>query len=240
MRAPQLAIRTQAGFLIQEPAVREGNGQMGRPTKLEPDLEHKILMPLKVGAHLKVAAASAGISEATLFRWMRDPRREYREFRAKVEQAKAEGEVFLLGQIVRAAPNHPGTALKILERRHPERWSRAREGAIGPDPDDLFYPAPKPQEPDPNVVSLPREWWYPMVKLVLAAKRGLTPAEFFGQRGDRFAALREGDGPGEGPGPWWRSPNETIDGAGESPLDDASSDPPDDRGGSAETEPGDS
>ena len=183
---------------------------MARTPKLTPDVEERILLSLRVGNFLKVAAASAGISEATLYRWLADPRPLYRAFRAAVRKAIAEGEVLLVGRIAQAAPKSPGVALRLLERRHPQRWGRARADLTQP-PDE--FPA-EPLEPGPpkpltlsdRFISVSEEWMWPISKLFTAAALGHTPAEFF-EGPDRLASLRDSYPP---PDPWWKVSGEPL------------------------------
>ena len=68
----------------------------GRPTKLTPDTEHRFLSYIRAGAFAWVAAESAGIGQATFYRWMEqgeadeaaDRQTLFREFREKVRQAR--------------------------------------------------------------------------------------------------------------------------------------------------------
>jgi hypothetical protein len=104
---------------------------VARPTKLTPDVEERILLGLRAGNFLKVAAAAAGVGEATLHRWLADRRPPYRAFDAAVRKAIAESEVLLVGRIAQVAPQSPGVALRLLERRYPQRLgaSSRRVGA---------------------------------------------------------------------------------------------------------------
>ena len=183
---------------------------MARTPKLTPDVEERILLSLRVGNFLKVAAASAGIGEATLYRWLADPRPLYRAFRAAVRKAIAEGEVFLVGRIAQAAPKSPGVALRLLERRYPQRWGRARADLVQP-PDEFPADPPTPGKPKPptlqdQVIALSPEWQLPIFKLLTAAAFGRTPAEFF-EGPDTLASLRDEYPPRD---PWWKMSGEPL------------------------------
>lgn len=106
--------------------------QVGRPSKLTPDVTEKLLSAIRVGNFAKIAARYAGISEATFHRWMERGKRaksgQYREFRESVLEAEIEGEVSLVTEIKRAASSNPSAARFILQQRHPSRWRR-KEGA---------------------------------------------------------------------------------------------------------------
>jgi len=183
---------------------------VARTPKLTPDVEERILLSLRVGNFLKVAAASAGIGEATLYRWLTDKRPVYRAFGEAARQAKAEGEVLLVGRIGQAVKKSPGAVLKLLERRHPQRWGRARADLTQP-PDE--FPAeplepgpPKPPTLQDQVIALSPEWQLPIFKLLTAAAFGRTPAEFF-EGPDTLASLRDEYPPRD---PWWKMSGEPL------------------------------
>jgi len=183
---------------------------MARPTKLTPDVKNHILLALRTGRYLTVAAASAGVGEATLHRWLTDKRPDYRAFAADVRRAIAEGEVFLVGRIGQAAPDSPGVALRLLERRHPQRWGRARADLNQP-PDEFPAETPEPGLQRPLTLSdefmlVSEEWQVPLRKIFNAVARGKTPAEFF-EGPDRLASLRDSDRP---PDPWWKQSGEPF------------------------------
>jgi hypothetical protein len=145
-----------------------------------------------------------------LHRWLTDRRPQFRAFAADARQAIAEGEVVLVGRIGQAVHRSPGVALKLLERRHPQRWGPGRLDVL-PVPDEfpLETPEPGPEKPptlQEQVVALPPEWQMPIMKLFTAAALGKTPAEFFG-RPDRLASLRDSDPP---PDPWWKQSGEPF------------------------------
>ena len=183
---------------------------MARPTKLTPDVEERILLGLRAGNFLKVAAAAAGVGEATLHRWLADRRPPYRAFDAAVRKAIAESEVLLVGRIAQVAPQSPGVALRLLERRYPQRWGRARADLVQP-PDEFPADPPTPGKPKPptlqdQVVGLSPEWQLPIFKLLAAAAVGRTPAEFF-ERPDTLASLRDEYPPRD---PWWKMSGEPL------------------------------
>ena len=183
---------------------------MARPTKLTADVKNCIILAVRAGNYLKVAAASASVCEATLHRWLTDKRPLYRAFAADVRQAIAEHEVLLVGRITQATPDNPGVGLRLLERRYPQHWGRARADLTQP-PDEFpaETPEPGPQKPptlQERVVALPPEWQVPIIKLFTAAALGKTPAEFF-EAPDRLASLRDSDPP---PDPWWKQSGEPF------------------------------
>jgi transposase len=101
----------------------------GRPTKLTPALQEKIVMVIRGGNYIETAAAYAGISKQTLYNWLRRGARQksgqYREFALAVEQALAEAEMRDLALIEQAARDGKWQAAAWrLERRFPKRWGR--------------------------------------------------------------------------------------------------------------------
>jgi transposase len=126
----------------------------GRPTKLDPEIIARIVNALGAGNYLETAAAFAGISKQTLYRWLRRGARSrsglHREFVDAVEKALAQAEVRDVATIARAASGYDvvktidvtggdgknrtttertrefawQAAAWRLERKHPDRWGR--------------------------------------------------------------------------------------------------------------------
>ena len=134
---------TQRGERCRRPAMQGGELchahrgiDVGRPSKLTDELEHKLCDALRAGNFLQVAAGYAGISRATVHRWRAlgaedgaDPR--FKRFAEAVAKAEADAEVHAVG-IVRKAINQGDAraALAYLERRHPDRWARRNHTAL--------------------------------------------------------------------------------------------------------------
>ena len=103
---------------------------MGRPSKLTPEVQDRIVQAIAAGNYLEVAAAYAGIGKTTLYRWLEhadDPKSDdrYRHFREAVESARAQAEVRNVALIQKAA--NDGTwqaAAWHLERTAWQRWGR--------------------------------------------------------------------------------------------------------------------
>jgi hypothetical protein len=95
---------------------------VGRPSKLGPDVTDRLHEALSKGNFRKVAAVYAGISVPTFDRWMADQRPEFRAFRALVEQAEAEAEVAVVGNLVELSKRDHRAGIAWLERRAAERW----------------------------------------------------------------------------------------------------------------------
>lgn len=103
---------------------------MGRPSKLTPEVQDRIVQAITAGNYIEVAAQYAGISKGTLYRWLQmadDPTADdiYRDFRDAVESARSAAEVRNVALIQKAA--NDGTwqaAAWYLERTSWQRWGR--------------------------------------------------------------------------------------------------------------------
>lgn len=176
---------------------------MGRPSKYSPAVHDRIVLALRAGNYRKVAAASAGVSEATFHAWMKSPRKQFRALQEDVARAEAEFEVTTVGQIARLVPNSPESGFKLLERRYPGRWGRARgAGSDQPsDPDAFEDPTTQPDGRSAiRWVTLPHDWGRIILELQAVAAMGHTPEEFF-EGEDRLAQFREDSSPRL---VWWK------------------------------------
>jgi hypothetical protein len=90
---------------------------MGRPSKRTPEIVAKICDSLSIGLSNAKAATRAGVRDATLQEWLRDP-----EFQAQVEAAMAEKEAVMLGKVLGGKQGWQSAAW-WLERRD-NRWAR--------------------------------------------------------------------------------------------------------------------
>ncbi len=106
------------------------SGTRGRPSKLTPEVQARILQAIEAGNYLEVAAQYAGIDSSTLHRWMRKAENpegdeRYRQFRTAVESARAAAEVRNLQVIQNAATDGTWQAAAwYLERTAWQRWGR--------------------------------------------------------------------------------------------------------------------
>lgn len=110
---------------------------MGRPTKLNDEIQARIVAFLGAGAYIETAAAAAGVSKQTLYNWLHrgaDGERRYVGFLDAVERAQSEADLRDLKTIREAAQNGVWQAAAWrLERRHPEQWGRRRVEMTGAD-----------------------------------------------------------------------------------------------------------
>jgi hypothetical protein len=118
-----------------------------RTTLFSQDVADRLVTMLRAGNYLHVAVSAAGIGMSTYRDWMRRGRSqklvdvEHREFRARIESARAEGEARMVAVIARAAQEGDWrAALSLLEREFPERWGpvsvRQRDDAMPQQPEE--------------------------------------------------------------------------------------------------------
>lgn len=114
------------------------NETIGRPTKLTPDIQEKILTVIKLGAYRAAACDFAGITAETLRNWIRRGENEgvgpYWEFAAAIKQAEASACLKALGTIRNAMEQEWQAAAWFLERKRPKEWAkRERHELTGKD-----------------------------------------------------------------------------------------------------------
>lgn len=102
----------------------------GRPEKLTPEVQQKIVDAIRMGAYIETAAAYAGINKSTLYDWMKRGARaksgKYKEFSNAIEKALAESEMRDLAVIAKASQENWQAAAWRLERKFPDRWGRRK------------------------------------------------------------------------------------------------------------------
>lgn len=100
----------------------------GRPCKLTPEIQKRIVTALHAGNYIETAAAYAGISKDTLYRWLKQGARSktgvFHAFSVAVEEAMAKSEVRDVILIAKAAVQEWQAAAWRLERKYPDRWGR--------------------------------------------------------------------------------------------------------------------
>ena len=103
----------------------------GRPSRL-PAARALFFEALDEGANRAEAIFYAGIGTSTFYRWMADPRPEYREFRAAVERAESEREraqingtfrLKAIRHVFLRSDRSVHAALRWLQYSDPERWA---------------------------------------------------------------------------------------------------------------------
>ena len=100
-----------------------------RSLKRGPVRRAAVLEALRLAATRQQAAAAAGLSRVTLWRWLReDP-----ELAAEAEQAEGLAELAMIRTLYEASVSDWKAAAWWLERRHPAAWGRGRRRVEGDD-----------------------------------------------------------------------------------------------------------
>jgi len=107
---------------------------MARPTKLTPLVQARMVEALSSGNYRHVAAAYAGVDQATFHRWMAvgatQERGRFHEFRKAIEAAETQAHMLLVAVVALHAQNDPKLALDVLSRRWPREWGKSDRLAI--------------------------------------------------------------------------------------------------------------
>ena len=100
----------------------------GRPSKLTPDVQGRVLAAISAGNTRATAAAYARVGLSTLMAWLargeKATRGQYREFLDAVKNAEADAVVTSVALVRKAASEHWQAAAWWLERRYPDEWGR--------------------------------------------------------------------------------------------------------------------
>jgi transposase len=111
---------------------------LGRKTKLTPEVEEKIVSAIRAGNYAQVAAEYAGISKRTFYNWLQwgqeGRRRPYVHFLHAVKTAEREAEGRAVAIVQKHMADNWQAAMTYLERKHPERWGRRDRLKIDIDP----------------------------------------------------------------------------------------------------------
>lgn len=93
----------------------------GRPDKLTPEIQNRIIQYIRVGAFVETAANAAGISKVTLYDWMhrgsQQTHGKFRDFLNAIEKAFSEATIADLAKISVAAEKDWRAAAYRLEKR---------------------------------------------------------------------------------------------------------------------------
>ena len=100
----------------------------GRPDKLTPQVQERIVQVIRAGNYAVVAAQVAGIHEDTYHLWMARGEGEgsgkYSDFFRAVKDAEASAEAEAVAQVRVAARQNWAAGMTWLERKFPSRWGR--------------------------------------------------------------------------------------------------------------------
>jgi hypothetical protein len=145
------------GTPCQKPAMHghevcqpHSGGQVGRQSKLTDDVQQDLCAGVQAGLYLVTAARRAGVSEKTVYAWLRRGREadappRLAAFVAAFERAEAEAEASVVVSIRRQiAGGDARLGLEFLSRRHPERWGKNRP-VVGEEPEADDEPQPGPR-----------------------------------------------------------------------------------------------
>ena len=143
----------------------------GRPTKLTPQVQARIVQAIVGGNDITVAAAYAGIGKTTFYEWLERGRKEaarlaassrakpkdsetpFAEFADAIQKAQADAETRNVALIAKAAQEGTWTAAAWwLERKHPDRWGRKdRHEVTGKDGNDITITVRRVTHASPDV-----------------------------------------------------------------------------------------
>lgn len=103
----------------------------GRPSKLTPERQERIVELIRAGNYMEIAAQAAGIDVSTLYRWLQRGEKArsgpYRQFRDAVMRARVEAEARAVVVVQKAALTDWRAASWWLERAFPDRWGRRQK-----------------------------------------------------------------------------------------------------------------
>lgn len=111
----------------------------GRPTKLTPERQAKIVDCISKGNYLVTACRANGITKTCYLHWLERAELEenngggiYYDFSLAIKKAEADAETELASMIRETALEKREwlPAMTFLERRHPERWGRKDRSTI--------------------------------------------------------------------------------------------------------------
>ena len=101
---------------------------LARQSKLTHDALEKITTAIRLGATYKLAAQYAGISEVTLYDWIKkaneNPDSPYGVFLHAINEAEGKAALTSLSKIQKASERDWRAAAWLLERRHPESYGK--------------------------------------------------------------------------------------------------------------------
>ena len=100
---------------------------MGRPSKLTPEIQAKLIQAIRAGSHLITACRLVGVDYSSFRRWMIKGEKQstgrFREFCEAVRVCEAELEIRLVATWRQATVDDWRAASEFLSRRYPDRWS---------------------------------------------------------------------------------------------------------------------
>jgi hypothetical protein len=139
-----------------EEVIQTERNEGGRPTKLTPELQTKICDIIRVGNYASVACKLVGITEQTLYSWLKRGTKgesPFKEFMESVELAEGLAEAELLTKVRNKTGEDWRAAMNILSRRWPARWAKREiQIAEGELPISLSYVPAKELLNEPKIM----------------------------------------------------------------------------------------
>lgn len=123
-KGPQKRPRVRRNDLPRVKLPGQSRGGGGK-TKLTNHRAAVILHTISCGCYRETAAQLAGVTPETLCHWMRWEREPYKTFQRLVRKAEADLEARMVTALTSQVHVRPELALAILERKFPDRWSKA-------------------------------------------------------------------------------------------------------------------
>ena len=103
--------------------------RLGRPTRLTPEIQGKIVKALTAGNFRRPAVKWAGVGYRTFLTWMErgldeQPGQIHCDFRRAVEEAECTAEILAVARIMEAGKADVNHYKWYLERKHWQRWGK--------------------------------------------------------------------------------------------------------------------
>ncbi len=100
----------------------------GRPSKLTPERQARLVDAIEAGNYYETACTLAGIDYTTFRLWMQKGEageaKKYSDFFEAITRAEAQAEQNAITAWQQAFPDDWRAAQMFLERRHPDRWGK--------------------------------------------------------------------------------------------------------------------
>ena len=104
---------------------------MGRKTKLEDDIQQRLILAIERGLTIVDACEYSGISEKTYYNWLNkdttqikddEERKKFVQFLQDIKKAQSECQMYCLDFIMKDKSWQ--SKAWLLERRFPDRWAK--------------------------------------------------------------------------------------------------------------------
>lgn len=111
---------------------KESQNKGGRPSKLTPEVQERIVAVIRANGYVETAASFAGIDQDTYHEWLKRGAREekgiYKEFSEAINKALAEGEVRGIANIQRAANGYDVVRTRTTTEQKPVKDDAGKMG----------------------------------------------------------------------------------------------------------------